>query len=331
MAFTLYKHTAGTTDLSHEDSPAYAGRHFILRSYGGVNHRSTYTETYTISGIANESPVVKYSTSWEAGPTTVFAKKYEEFMNHDIIKTFASANGKYKPIVATDSWTQMYPNAGSNIETSFTFRAYPYSMYDTNNYFNIIGILTKLTTPSKFLFSDGIDIIDQALEQAMKLGYDIGKVLKQINDATEKLAMTNITWSDVAKTVKNVADGIKNGSIDNIDSVINETAGKEIFENNEELKHLVEGINVLIYIMSTLTSADGVGIEHYSLEYGKLFNPSYNNWVITSWSYKPSINTTVITHNGREIICPIYIDFDISLKTAEKLGTSQIVNVINSL
>lgn len=324
MAFSVYKSNNGDNGKSAkliESSPAYANRFFRMTAV------SEEAGNASIFGIAKEPPVIKYSTSWEAGPTTIFADKFKEFMSHDIIKLFASQNGNYKPMVATDSWTQLFPKAGIQLQVPISFRAYPTEMYNTINYFKAIGYLISLTTPKKFQFSDGITIIEQAIQSAAETGYDIGESLEHINSAMDSMNNAQVDWSQVADMLIPYDKSLSLSYGDVLNKSDNDYINNLDQNTKTNLKNLVNEVNSLIYVLNKFTEADGVGIESYTLSYGNLYKKSYNKWVIESWSFKPAMQTTIINKNGEETICPIYVDFDITLKTAGKIGTADMNSI----
>jgi len=331
MSFKLYDETVGTNNVSTL-SPAYIGRRFSIQPTGPFQGKAS------IEGIAEEAPKIRYNTEWGSGPTAVFAEKVKEFMDHPIIKTFGSANGEYKPVIATDSWTQKYPVKGTILEVPLKFRSYPLVMYNTSDYFSVIKNLMLYTAPGKFMFSDGLKVINNAIDTAANLGWSAGDSLKTLNSAVKSLHRANetIPWSEIASNVaaalslKTGTNKVQADSLDSVLKTIDAQYEDQMGTNTgRSTSEIVKAISSLIYVLDHVTEPDGAGCQTFKLQYGTMFKDAYTKWVISSWSFKPAVNTTIISKNEKEIICPIYVDINLTMRTAGQLGTGDICNIIN--
>lgn len=332
MSFSIYKQVENNKNICIGDniksSPIY-GRKFTVGFNKDleVNKNLIFNnEGKLFNCVANETPKIYYSTDWKDGATTVLATKWKEFTENDIIKTFASANGNYKPIVATDAWTQKFPSSGISIEIPISFRAYPESMNDTSDYFQILRRLIAVTTPSKFKFSSTIKNVGTAIDQAERMGYSIGTII-----------------SDIKKNITSFQEEIKTGYAGNTFDLTKEALNKIIdnmLTNGEindaadygeysSLKNIAGDIKKIIGILENLNGISGYGCPVFTLSCGDFIKDDYYKWAIKSWSFKPAVEVTKTVRNSKSVLCPIYIDFNCTFKTIEKIGTTEFAQIFH--
>lgn len=332
--FTIYDNITAKTHALPTDSPAFTGRNFViqpsnptsaLKTLGSIGNATTATIGFF--GVAEETPQIKYSNEWGPGPASTFVEKYEEFMSHKIVKTFGSANRDYRPVIGTDSWTQQIPQKGSVIEVPIKFRSYPMTAYKTMNYFRAIWQLYFYTTPKPFQFSDGLNIITQAMEQAAKIGFDFGNAITKLNDAVKVLQQAKSSISDDMKWNDIINYVGENNSYSGVQDILDKT--KASIPGSDDLSHAklqaTRSIEVMKYLLNTMTAPEGSGCETFTLYYGNLFKTSYKDWIISNWSFKPAVYTT----NYNDRIVPLYMDISITLRTAGQVGTRDFANLFN--
>ena len=328
MAFSLYRQTESTTSLKIDAdtlSPAYVGRHFKLTpcndKYGHV----------VLEGITEETPSIKYSTTWEDGPTTNFIKKINDLTDNNFVKTFAQKNKDYQPIIATDSWTQKYPKTGAILEVPLKIRSYYDGSYNTLNYFDFLNALFKYTAPRKFEFSQSIDQVKLAIESAKDIGINVGDVIKGINQSIQNLnkngGLDEISWSGIANELQSLAINTTNtNNISSIGDTLNTIRKKyEEYKNkNQDIYNITVGFSSLVTILNTITVADNPGCQTFKFEYGNMYKSEYSEWVISGWSFVPSINTTYENQ-------PLYVDITLTIRTAGKIGTSDMQSILYAI
>lgn len=325
MAFSLYKQNVSSHQLDTKMSPAMNNRYFELIPIKHPNAGNF--DIMKITGIANDVPVIKYSTSWEDGPTTIFRKKVDDLADSDFMKMFAAKNQKYQPVIATGPWTQKYPKAGTYLEIPLEFRAYHDGSYNTLNYFDCIKSLFFATSPKTYAFTDTLNTIKLATASAEEIGINTGSLIKDINSSINNLIKANnsgttgntIKWNEtVEKMVKKIEE-LRN--VTDIEKIKNETGGYDK-DKDKDIINIIQGIGALFVIINQITAAETAGCTTFSFKYGNIYTANnYANWVINSWSFKPSMNT--LSNNQ-----PIYVDFKINVRTIERLGTEDIRKIL---
>lgn len=333
--FTIYDNITAKTNALPKDSPAFTSRYFKILPADPSSALKTLgqpvgatMDTIGFFGIAEEPPQIKYTTEWGPGPASTFVEKYEEFMSHKMVKTFGAANHDYRPIVGTDSWTQQIPQKGTVIEVPIKFRSYPMVAYKTMNFYRAIWQLYFYTAPKPFQFSDGLNIISEAMDKAAKVGFDFGNAISKLNDSIKTLQQNQAIsseqkWNDII----NIAT--RDNFYTNIDDIMQKTAAEIAGDMSNEATRAkltaIRSIEVMKFVLNKLTAPDGSGCETFTLQYGNLFKSSYNDWIISNWSFKPAVQTT--NYAGR--IVPIYIDISLTLRTAGQVGTGDLSRLFN--
>lgn len=333
MSFSLYKQQEETTELRIDaklKSPAYTSRYFELTPCESSKSRTNVK----IYGIAEDAPSLQYSTTWEDGPTTTFTKKFTDMTDNNFIKTFAQRNKDYQPIIATDSWTQQYPKSGAIVKVPLKFRTYFESINDTVSYINCLPALFKYTTPQQFHFSSEIKLLKQAMEGAKEVGVNFGDIIKNVNSSIQNIlkeedqtknGLGQIKWQTIVDKLKKIQTEVKPGV--NIRKYIDEVEQETTkdFEDKKisaDVRIVTNGFVSLIALLQTITAANDPGCQTFTLKYGNLYKPTYNEWVIDSWSFTPSINTT---YND----LPLYVDINLTVRTAAFIGTGDMKKLIS--
>lgn len=332
MAFSLYKQLENVNSLKVDattDSPAFLNRYFTLTPQLASNKERDYGQV-TLFGISTEAPVLKYNTTWEEGPTTNFIRKFNDMTDNNFVKTFAQKNANYQPIIATDSWTQKYPKGGAILEVPLKFRSYYDGSYNTINYVDCLKALFKYTAPRKFLFSQSISQIRYAMEAAKEIGFNVGDVIKEINRSIQNLnkngQIGEISWSALASDLQGIAtQSTSSTDTSGLKQIISNVEKKysELKNKNEDMYNIATGFSALVSILNTITAAENPGCQTFSLDFGGVYKAgSYGEWVISSWSFVPSINTT---YNSQ----PLYVDINLTVRTAGRIGTADIASIIH--
>ena len=318
------------------ESPAMSSRAFYLYERTKLNlkkgDRSKVDKLFNIQGIANAVPQLSYSTSWGMGAAPSLANKVNDLFKNDLFKLMASSSSTYHPILLTDGWTQQYPKEGAKLRANFTFRSYPYEMYNTTNYFEIFKVLFSCSAPKQFGFGDNITLLQEAVKNTAKKGLQvgdmIGNMLVDFNELRKKPgALTSVTIKDVM----NVVDEL-DSELENIDKESDKLAHVETYDQKlatitDHKQRLIHEGAMLITAIETLTSSLETACPRFTFGYGNLFDiGGYSHWVISDWSCKPCVNTTII--NDR--ICPIYIDFTITVQTAGKIGSDDLAGILTT-
>lgn len=330
MPFNIYNSVGLTSNnLNTPESPAMSSRFFDLvertRTSEKIKTNEHIDGMFDIHGIATEPPQLSYSTSWTIGPTGSLANKVNDLFKNDIFKLMASANREYKPILLTDGWTQQYPKEGAKLATTIQFRSYPYDMYNTTNYFKVFKMLFYSAAPMKYGFDKNIELLGQSLDTAERKGLDIGRTLNSLSDAYIDIRKSaggiNISWQDVDAELKIIDES--NNKIGMI-----ETFQSDIAKVSDIKTKLAKSAAMLITIAETFTGTNETACPRFTMEYGNIFKAGlYSHWVISGWSCKPSVNTTIM-EDGK--ICPIFVDFTINVQTAGKIGTTDLSMLLNS-
>lgn len=262
----------------------------------------------TIYGIMKEIPGMSMNTSLSNAPHNIVVDKLKSFIDNEWIKMFAANNPEYKPLIATDAWTQQLPQIGDYLKFDFSTRAYAINGFaESSSYFDIIKFLTIVSAPIKFDLANGIDIIGNALVTGYTAGKEMGEAVDNIlqlfnTSDTETISLYNILKYYVQGGNKRTDDNTNNYDI-----------AKKLHTVLDKLEDFGPSQNLY----------DKVGCPTINLNQLGLIKIDSNEenslpFLLTSWSMKPSLETTRIknTKTEKTIEVPLYVDFNIAIESS---------------
>lgn len=300
---SYYNQPTGSNSIDIENSP-YTKAHTVELRVTTCKEDESYMNAFldsktTVQGIIDEIPEISYSTTWGDSPAAVLNEKIKKFTQHKWMKMFAVQRGGYKPPLVTDGWTQQFPKSAEPLNISFKFRAYPIdNYYNTSAFSDIIRLLIFVTTPQEFNLSKAVTSQAQAIYHARDKGKEFGKI---VNGLKNSLEGNNISFKDFADALENntnAADEAKN-----------------LIDKRDELLKFIENLG-------NMKDDDTGGCPLIQLGINGLIKPSDTvKWLLKSWSFKPSLNTT---YNNN----PIYVDFNVSLQTQYILTDADLTQIL---
>ena len=301
---SYYNQPTGSNSIDIENSP-YTKAHTVELKVTTCKEDEDYMNAFlsgktAVQGIIDEIPEISYSTTWGDSPAAVLNEKIKKFTQHKWMKMFAVQRGGYKPPLVTDGWTQQFPKSAEPLNISFKFRAYPIdNYYNTSAFSDIIRLLIFVTTPQEFTLSKTVTSQRQAIYQAEAKGKEFAKI---VNDLKTSLESENVSFKDFA-------DALENNTNAN-------TAGAEnLRKRKDELLKFIENLG-------NMKDDDTGGCPLIQLGINGLIKPSSTvKWLLKSWSFKPSLNTT---YNNN----PIYVDFNVSLQTQYILTDTNLTEIL---
>ena len=303
---SYYNQPTGSNSIDIENSP-YTKAHTVELKVTTCKEDEPYMNTFlsgktTVKGIIDEIPEISYSTTWGDSPAAVLNEKIKKFTQHKWMKMFAVQRGGYKPPLVTDGWTQQFPKSAEPLNISFKFRAYPIdNYYNTSAFSDIIRLLIFVTTPQEFTLSKAVTSQLQAIYQAEAKGKEFANI---VNDLKNALDSEKVSLKDMADALKNNKAG------DNTSSAV-----KALLQKKDELLDFIEGLG-------NMENNDAGGCPLIQLGINGLIKPSDTvKWLLKSWSFKPSLNTT---YNNN----PIYVDFNVSLQTQYILTDADFTKIL---
>lgn len=314
MLIDYYRQTKPTT-LYGDESPIFAGHEFQLTIADNslTKEEEPYFDNTAIMGVLNKLPVLHYTTKWGNSPAAKVTDVIKKITEHKYLKMFAENNGKYRPPIVTDGWTQQVPQAAEPLSYDLEFRAYPVEMFNTTPYSKIIDFLISATTPKKYYFSSSVKYIQDAAEQAYKNGEKVADMLNELSHNFD----SNGEFSKVS-AIKKALDIL--AERDNKGENTSKTA--DLSDKNEQA--LAEAIAKFITTINDLANMSekntggcpilNLFIPDLSVNAGDKLIP----WIITSWSFKPAVNTTSKNY-------PIYLDFKITVESQYALTAGSLL------
>lgn len=302
---SYYNQPTGSNSIDIENSP-YTKAHTVNLKVTTCKEDEPFMNAFlsgktTVKGIIDEIPEISYSTTWGDSPAAVLNEKIKKFTQHKWMKMFAMQRDGYKPPLVTDGWTQQFPKSAEPLNISFKFRAYPIDNYYNTSAFNdIIRLLIFVTTPQNFTLSKAVTSQAQAIYHARDKGKEFGKIMNGLKNSLE--------GKDIS--FKDFADALENNTNANI------TAGaKNLKDRKDELFKFIEDLG-------DMKDDDTGGCPLIQLGINGLIKPSDTvKWLLKSWSFKPSLNTT---YNNN----PIYVDFNVSLQTQYILTDTDLTKIL---
>ena len=302
---SYYNQPTGSNSIDIENSP-YTKAHTVNLKVTTCKEDEDYMNAFlggktTVQGIIDEIPEISYSTTWGDSPAAVLNEKVKKFTQHKWMKMFAVQRGGYKPPLVTDGWTQQFPKSAEPLNISFKFRAYPIDNYYNTSAFNdIIRLLIFVTTPQEFSLSKAVTSQAQAIYHARDKGKEFADI---VNGLKNSLEGENVSFKDFADALENNTNA-------------NTTAGAEnLKEQKDKLFKFIEDLG-------DMKDDDTGGCPLIQLGINGLIKPSDTvKWLLKSWSFKPSLNTT---YNNN----PIYVDFNVSLQTQYILTDNDLTQIL---
>ena len=302
---SYYNQPTGSNSIDIENSP-YTKAHTVELKVTTCKEDEDYMNAFlsgktTVKGIIDEIPEISYSTTWGDSPAAVLNEKIKKFTQHKWMKMFAVQRGGYKPPLVTDGWTQQFPKSAEPLNISFKFRAYPIdNYYNTSAFSDIIRLLIFVTTPQEFTLSKAVTSQLQAIYQAEAKGKEFANI---VNGLKTSLESENVSFKDFADALENNTNA-------------NTTAGAEnLKEQKDKLFKFIEDLG-------DMKDDDTGGCPLIQLGINGLIKPSSTvKWLLKSWSFKPSLNTT---YNNN----PIYVDFNVSLQTQYVLTDTDLTEIL---
>lgn len=302
---SYYNQPIGSNSIDIENSP-YTKAHTVNLKVTTCKEDEDYMNAFlggktVVQGIIDEIPEISYSTTWGDSPAAVLNEKVKKFTQHKWMKMFAQQKGSYKPPLVTDGWTQQFPKSAEPLNISFKFRAYPIDNYYNTSAFNdIIRLLIFVTTPQEFTLSKAVTSQAQAIYQAYDKGEEFAGIVKGLKNSLEG---ENISYKDFADALENNTNA-------------NAAAGaNNLKEKKDKLFEFIENLG-------DMKDDDTGGCPLIQLGINGLIKPSSRvKWLLKSWSFKPSLNTT---YNNN----PIYVDFNVSLQTQYILTDTDLTEIL---
>lgn len=304
---SYYNQPTGSNSIDIENSP-YTKAHTVNLKVTTCKEDEDYMNAFlggktTVQGIIDEIPEISYSTTWGDSPAAVLNEKVKKFTQHKWMKMFAVQRGGYKPPLVTDGWTQQFPKSAEPLNISFKFRAYPIDNYYNTSAFNdIIRLLIFVTTPQEFSLSKAVTSQAQAIYHAEAKGKEFAGI---VNDLKNALGSEKVSLKDMAEALKNNKAGADTSS-----------AVSVLLQKKEKLLDFIEDLG-------DMKDDDTGGCPLIQLGINGLIKPSDTvKWLLKSWSFKPSLNTT---YNNN----PIYVDFNVSLQTQYILTDNDLTKILD--
>lgn len=301
---SYYNQPTGSNSIDIENSP-YTKAHTVNLKVTTCKEDEPFMNAFlsgktTVKGIIDEIPEISYSTTWGDSPAAVLNEKIKKFTQHKWMKMFAVQRGGYKPPLVTDGWTQQFPKSAEPLNISFKFRAYPIdNYYNTSAFSDIIRLLIFVTTPQEFTLSKAVTSQAQAIYQAYDKGEKFAGIVKGLKNSLES---ENVSFKDFADALENNTN-------------VNTAGANNLKERKDELLKFIEDLG-------NMKDDDTGGCPLIQLGINGLIKPSSTvKWLLKSWSFKPSLNTTY--HNN-----PIYVDFNVSLQTQYILTDTDLTEIL---
>ena len=302
---SYYNQPTGSNSIDIENSP-YTKAHTVELKVTTCKEDEDYMNAFlsgktTVKGIIDEIPEISYSTTWGDSPAAVLNEKIKKFTQHKWMKMFAMQRGGYKPPLVTDGWTQQFPKSAEPLNISFKFRAYPIdNYYNTSAFSDIIRLLIFVTTPQEFTLSKAVTSQLQAIYQAEAKGKEFANI---VNGLKTSLESENVSFKDFADALENNPNA--NAA----------TGANNLKEKKDELLKFIENLG-------NMEDNNTGGCPLIQLGINGLIKPSSTvKWLLKSWSFKPSLNTT---YNNN----PIYVDFNVSLQTQYILTDTDLTEIL---
>lgn len=278
------------------------------------------------TGIMLENLALNFQTSWSDAGGAILGKKIESFVNSKFIKMLAgqSDNG-FQPFICSDAWTQQKVSGEAQpIKLQLKFKAYNLTKMGCTNYNDVMRFLIHICSPLKSATGRN--------DPNVNLGTH---VLNTLNDAAaggsnligEVVGATKTFMNGDKSSVSQIAKNL----VETVDSSYNKLLSSTGSGKNNANFTVLLSLGDLSNNSSTarkINSSSSVESKYLDTNHQETVADFNLDWIITNFSFKPSMQFEMVKESGGEYPKPLWMDFDVSLETRLSLSNKYVYQTI---
>ena len=278
------------------------------------------------TGIMLENLALNFQTSWSDAGGAVLGKKIDSLVNSKFIKMLAgqSDNG-FRPFICSDAWTQQKVSGEAQpVKVQLKFKAYNLNKMGCTNYNDILRFLIHICSPLKSATGKndpnvnlGTHIFD-TLDDATAGGSNL------IGLATGAVStFMNGDKSGVSKIAKNLVE-----TVDSSYNKLLSSTGNGKNNANFTVLLAIGDLNDNHGTARKINSSSSIESTYKDTNSQETTADFKLDWIITNFSFKPSMQFEMVKESGGEFPKPLWMDFDVSLETRLSLSNKYVYQTI---
>ena len=284
----------------------------------------------SFTGIMVDNIALNFQTSWSDAGGAILGKKIEGYANSKFLKMLAgqSDNG-FRPFICSDAWTQQKVSGEAQpVKVQLKFKAYNVDKMGCTNYNDILRFLIHICSPVKSAsnpndpnLNSGINLGSHLISTLRDAAAGGGELIGQaFGAASTFMNGDNSNISQMAKTF-----------VETIDSTYNKlTAETGNGKNNANFTVLLNlgDVNNTNKNYAKKINENSIEVKSLDTNHKEVTNEYKIDWVITNFSFKPSMQFEMVKENGGKFPKPLWMDFDVSLETRLSLSNKYVYQTI---
>lgn len=278
------------------------------------------------NGIMLENLALNFQTSWSDAGGAILGKKIDSLVNSKFIKMLAgqSDNG-FRPFICSDAWTQQKVSGEAQpVKVQLKFKAYNLNKMGCTNYNDILRFLIHICSPLKSATGKN--------DPNVNLGTHIFETLNDaVKGGSNLIGLATGAVSTFMNGDKSSASKIAKNLVETVDSSYNKllsSTGNGKNNANFTVTLSIGDLNDNHGAARKINSSSSIESKYKDTN-NKEITADFNlDWIITNFSFKPSMQFEMVKENGGEFPKPLWMDFDVSLETRLSLSNKYVYQTI---
>ena len=280
----------------------------------------------SFTGIMLDNLALNFQTSWNDAGGAILGKKIDSLVNSKFIKMLAGqSDAGFKPFICSDAWTQQKVSGEAQpVKVQIKFKAYNLNKMGCTNYNDILRFLIHICSPLKSssgkndpdtkLGTQIFNTLDDAVAGGSQL---IGETMGAVK------TFMNGDKSSVSQIAKNLVETVDSS----YNKLLSSTANGKNNANFTVLFNLGD-VNNDDSQARKINSNSAMESKYYNTKHQETTAPFNLDWIITNFSFKPSMQFEMVKEQDGIFPKPLWIDFDVSLETRLSLSNKYVYQTI---
>jgi hypothetical protein len=278
------------------------------------------------TGIMLENLSLNFQTNWGDAGGAVIGKKIESFVNSKFIKFLAGqSEAGFQPFICSDAWTQQKVSGEAQpVKVQLKFKAYNLNKMGCTNYNDILRFLIHICSPLKSATGKN--------DPNVNLGTHIFYTLDDAAAGGSNLiGLATGAVSTFMNGDKSGASQIAKNLVETVDSSYNKllsSTGNGKNNANFTVLLSIGDLNDNHGTARKINSSSSIESKYLDKNHQETTADFKLDWIITNFTFKPSMQFEMVKENGGEFPKPLWMDFDVSLETRLSLSNKYVYQTI---
>lgn len=331
MGLSLKVYNSSKKDNALNDSLLGISNGFNIRLANNAFY--TYNQQYWkmttvhgFTGIMLENLALNFQTSWGDAGGAVLGKKIDSLVNSKFVKMLAgqSDNG-FRPFICSDAWTQQKVSGEAQpVKVQLKFKAYNLTKMGCTNYNDILRFLIHICSPLKSATGKndpnvniGTHIFDTLNDAAAGGSNLVGMAAGAVS------TFMNGDKSSVSQIAKNLVE-----TVDSSYNKLLSSTGNGKNNANFTVLLSIGDLNDNHGAARKINSSSSIESKYLDENHQETTADFKLDWIITNFTFKPSMQFEMVKENGGVFPKPLWMDFDVSLETRLSLSNKYVYQTI---